>query len=98
MMPGCRPGGSMIGDFGLSGVIPCQVPEGPGRALPAARLLSLSLIRDTGRPPGGRGAGAAIGWRTGTRSVVSADFRTGGSGQRSGDFVADGASVPPGDG
>ena len=31
-------------------------------------------------------------------AVISADFRTGGSGQRSGDFVADGASAPPGDG
>ena len=30
--------------------------------------------------------------------VANADFRTGGSGQRSGDFVADGASAPPGDG
>ena len=30
--------------------------------------------------------------------LLSADFRTGGSGQRSGDFVADGASAPPGDG
>ena len=30
--------------------------------------------------------------------ALSADFRTGGSGQRSGDFVADGASAPPGDG
>ena len=29
---------------------------------------------------------------------ANADFRTGGSGQRSGDFVADGASAPPGDG
>jgi multiple sugar transport system substrate-binding protein len=28
----------------------------------------------------------------------NADFRTGGSGQRSGDFVADGASAPPGNG
>ena len=32
------------------------------------------------------------------RVLLSADFRTGGSGQRSGDFVADGASAPPGDG
>jgi hypothetical protein len=31
-------------------------------------------------------------------AVANADFRTGGSGQRSGDFVADGASAPPGDG
>ena len=30
--------------------------------------------------------------------IANADFRTGGSGQRSGDFVADGASAPPGDG
>ena len=28
MMPGCQPGGSVVGDVGLSGVIPCQVPEG----------------------------------------------------------------------
>ena len=31
-------------------------------------------------------------------TFANADFRTGGSGQRSGDFVADGASAPPGDG
>jgi tRNA(fMet)-specific endonuclease VapC len=33
-----------------------------------------------------------------TAVAANADFRTGGSGQRSGDFVADGAAAPPGDG
>jgi hypothetical protein len=28
MMPDCQPAGSVTGDFGLSGVIPCQLSEG----------------------------------------------------------------------
>ena len=48
MMPCCQPAGSVTGDFGLSGVIPCQVSEGQvGRC--RKRLAIASTVIMAGR-------------------------------------------------